>query len=325
MPGAFELVMDSRKELVNKITEMMRSGYFFNAPEWDRKAFAPHNPLSKCTYKGGNRLRLMVTAMDQGYTDPRWATLKQYADKGYFPKKGSHGILCEKWIFTQEKTVITDDGRKVKEVIELERPKVAYFKVFNAQQIQNFPEYIKPKSIESDTDIFQMADRLINVSECPIEEKSQDRAYYSISNDKIVLPMRETFKDDISFVKTLLHEMGHSTGHPNRLNRPMKGSFGTPEYAKEELRAELGALFLGADFGLPLSGEHYEDHSDYLKSWVAALEDDYNELFRACADADKISLRIKENYGKRYELSPAIEQDIPDNPSRWISKKNPKL
>ena len=57
-------------------------------------------------------------------------------------------------------------------------------------------------------------------------------------------------------------QMGHSTGHPDRLNRPLGGMFGPEEYAKEELRAEIGALFTEADLGISLKGEHYEDHSD---------------------------------------------------------------
>uniref|UniRef100_UPI003AB8D337 YodL domain-containing protein n=1 Tax=Blautia sp. TaxID=1955243 RepID=UPI003AB8D337 len=96
-----------------------------------------------------------------------------------------------------------------------------------------------------------------------------------------------------SFIATLIHEMGHSTGHASRLNRTFGTRFGDPDYAKEELRAELGALFTETDLGVDPSAEVLEDHSDYLKSWIGALRDDPNELFRACADAEKISEHIK--------------------------------
>jgi antirestriction protein ArdC len=87
----------------------------------------------------------------------------------------------------------------------------------------------------------------------------------------------------------------------------MSGIFGSAEYAKEELRAEIGALFTEADLGISLKGEHYEDHSDYLRSWIGVLENDYNEFFRACADAEQIAKRLVGNYTKKYELKMEVE------------------
>ena len=107
--------------------------------------------------------------------------------------------------------------------------------------------------------------------------------------------------------------MSHSTGAPGRLNRKTCGPFGSEGYAKEELRAEIGALFTETDLGIHLAGEHYEDHSDYLRSWIGVIQNDYNEFFRACADAEKISERLVGNYTKKYELPvPMPAEDIPD-------------
>lgn len=105
--------------------------------------------------------------------------------------------------------------------------------------------------------------------------------------------------------------MSHATGHPTRLNRPLGGMFGSEAYAKEELRAEIGALFTEADLGISLKGEHYEDHSDYLRSWIGVLQNDYNEFFRACADAEQISKRLIGNYTKKYELKMEVD-GVPD-------------
>lgn len=301
MPSAFSIVMEHRQELVEKVITMMKKdGFFNNAWEWDRAMFRPHNPLSDIYYKGGNRFRLMLEMYDKGYEDPRWATYKQYKENGFYPKKGEEGILCEKWIFTKEKIVLNEKNEKVKVIEDLEIPQVSYFKVFNAAQIQDFPVMSFP--IKEDTEIFQFADRLIETSECPVLEMPQSRAYYSPGMDQIVLPLRNLFKDDVSFAKTLLHEMGHSTGHSTRINREMGSKLEVEKYGKEELRAELGARFAEADFGIQLKGEHYEDHSDYLKSWISALQNDYNEFFRACADAEKIAERLVKNYTKKYEL-----------------------
>ena len=312
MAGAFEIVMQERKALVDKIIGMMKQGDFFhNASEWDRAALRPQNPLSKVWYRGGNRMKLMAVVTERGYRDPRWATAKQLFEKGYHIKAGEHGTICEKWIFEKEKKTKDEYGNTVREVMQLDRPQVMYFRVFNGEQVENFPEYVPSVRNEDRTQLGDMIDRIISTSECPVIEAAQDRAYYSPSQDRIVLPLRSMFKDEESFAKTAIHEMGHSTGHPDRLNRPLGGMFGSEEYAKEELRAEIGALFTEADLGISLKGEHYEDHSDYLRSWIGALQDDYNEFFRACADAEQIAKRLVGNYTKKYELKMEVD-DLPD-------------
>lgn len=300
MAGAFEIVMNERRELVDRIIKMMQEGEFFrNTQEWDRTALSPQNPLSNVKYKGGNRMKLMATVVARHYKDPRWATARQFMEKGFHIRKGEHGVLCEKWIFTKEKKVTDDKGNVHYETVDLEHPQVSYFRVFNAEQVEGFP------SFEADvpkTPVDVLSQQLIDTSECPVELLAQERAYYSPVQDRIILPLRSQFKDDVSFTKTLLHEMSHSSGHISRLNRDMTGNIGSEQYAREELRAEIGALFTESDLGITLNAEHYEDHSDYLRSWIRVLKDDYNEFFRACADAQKISDRLVRNYCLKYEL-----------------------
>ena len=302
MAGALEIVKEDRKALVDKIISMMESGYFLQRPEWNREALRPHNPLSNVSYKGGNRMRLMLAVLEHGYGDPCWATGRQYMMKGYHIKKGEHGILCEKWIFDKEEKVKDENGNETTRKVILTHPKVSYFRVFNAQQVEDFPSFSPPPPYTK-TELETVINHVIDTSECPIRELAQERAFYSPSADEIILPIRSSFKDEVSFAKTLIHEMAHSTGHPTRLNRPMGGAFGSPAYAREELRAEIGALFTEADLGIRLTEENYEDHSDYLKSWIGALKDDYNEFFHACSDAEKICGRIVSNYTRKYELT----------------------
>ena len=225
MAGAFEVVMSERKALVDKIIGMMQQGYFFNKEEWNRASLRPQNPLSNVKYKGGNRLRLMAMVIENGYTDPRWATARQYSQKGYFIKKGEHGVLCEKWIFEKQKKVKDKNGNETFETVPLDKPQVSYFRVFNAEQVQDFPKFSKGEYEEPDMD--RMIDQIISTSECPIHEIAQDRSFYSPSTDEIFLPLRSQFKDQTSFAKTVLHEMAHSTGAASRLNRPFHGVFGS--------------------------------------------------------------------------------------------------
>lgn len=85
---------------------------------------------------------------------------------------------------------------------------------------------------------------------CPIRPMHQDRAYYSISKDEIVIPEKSQFVDGESYYGTMLHEMTHSSGHESRLNRLKPAAFGSEEYAREELVAELGSALLASRYGM---------------------------------------------------------------------------
>ena len=291
--NAYEIIKEDRKKMVDQIIDMMKQGTFGNAEVWNSEAMRPQNPLTNVKYRGGNRMRLMAAVVARGFTDPRWATHRQLAAAGYHINSGEHGIICEKWIYDREVKKQDAAGNIYYEKEVLSRPRVSYFRVFNAQQVSGFPKY---DASYQETDVMKVADRMIRSSKCPVRELAQDRAFYSPMKDEIVLPLRSKFKDDVSFIKTLVHEMCHSTAAPDRLNRKLTGTFGSPEYAKEELRAEIGALFTESDLHVSLQGEHYEDHSDYLRSWINALQDDYNEFFRACSEADKIAGYLLKNY-----------------------------
>ena len=310
MPGAFEKVMDSRREIVDKVIRLMEEGYHNNQSAWTIQGIVPYNPESQVTYRGGNRLRLMIAGAEAGYQDSRWMTFRQIQKAGYHLKENQHGILCEKWIFETKVKTKTEDGKEIEEIKELDRPKVSYFYVFNAEQVIGYPD---PPIKEYEPDIMQLGEQLIKSSECPIYEMPQDRAYYNRNADHIVIPARYQFKEAKSFVATVAHEMSHSTGHPNRLNRKFGMRFGDKDYAKEELRAELGALFVETDLGVDPSGEVLEDHSDYLLSWIGALRKDPNELFRACADAEKISERLVNNYQLYVQQENLIQNEKHDS------------
>jgi antirestriction protein ArdC len=110
-----------------------------------------------------------------------------------------------------------------------------------------------------------------------------DRAYYSPSEDLIVLPKRDNFESLRHYYATSLHEHVHYTGHPSRLNRDLTGRFGSQSYAGEELVAELGAAFLCAK--LEIQGELR--HAGYIASWLRLLEDDSRATFTAASAAKK--------------------------------------
>lgn len=307
--SSFDIVMDNRKELVQKLIDNMEKGYLLPRESWNRMSLRPHNSISNISYKGGNKIRLLLSAYDKGYKDNRWMTFKQAKEAGYNIRKGSVGTMCEKWIFSKVVERENPDTKKIeKVVVKLKRPIVNYFTVFNAEQIDGVPE-LEVKELERN-EVLNIAEKFIASSECPIKEVEQDRAFYSPSEDCITLPPRNSFINQEAFLGTALHEMVHSTGHSSRLNRNIENTFGTEQYALEELRAELGAFFIEADLEIDITSEHFNSHTEYLESWITALKNDPNELFRACKDAEEAAGLLEGNYELYIEKENVIDAAI---------------
>lgn len=290
-------VNHDRKALVEKIISNMEKGYVLTPQKWNKAALRPYNPTSNLCYRGINRLRLMDCAIEKGFTDPRWCTFNQAIQNGWSILPGEHGTRIEKWIWTETKTQQNPDTGEMEKIeIPLAQGYPMVYTVFNAQQMRGVPEL--ETSYVTENNLNSVRDALIASSECPIQHAAQDKAFYSPTDDKILLPPEQYFKSQEAYIATLMHEMGHSTGHPERLNRSILNNFGTPDYAREELRAELSSAFLQSDLGLSISDSQLQDHSNYLVSWIEVLKNDPNELFRACKDAEIMSDRLYENYEK---------------------------
>lgn len=321
--SAFEKVKNHRKELVDKVIANMDKGYIWEAG-WDINALRSQNPVSGAKYNGINKLSLGYVVSENNYQDPRFVTFKQAQDNNWKVKRGEHGHLCEYWIWTTKVEKENENGEKVKVEVPLDRPKVSYFTVFNMEQIEgNYPKFELPTKLSHDN-LVEIANDLIASSRCPIKEVAQSRAYYSPSNDDITLPLRDSFSSSEDFLATLIHEMAHSTGE--ELGRQMStGGKMSPEYAKEELVAELSSLFLKAELGIANKGKHFENHSAYLNGWNSMLKSDPNELYRASKEADKACefimdryreyLKTKENIVEKAEIETPkqVDKEITNN------------
>lgn len=303
---SLDKLSEQKQEIVNNIIENLESTGKFT-PEWDCDVFRPRNPFSGAVYQGANRLTLAYQAGSKGYDDPRWLTFKQAQTAGYKVKKGEKGTYCIKWIALQERAEKTKEEKRLEEemkekgfqTVERIRMIPKSFVVFNVAQIENFPKLEKEKfTLDKE---FEIAEAFIKSSPCKISELMQDSAYYSPKNDIIILPPRNIFKDQVSFYSTALHEMTHSTGHKSRLNRDLTGSFGTESYAKEELVAELGCMFLKSSLNLSLDGKHFENHSAYINSWIKLLKKDPNEIFKSADLASKASNFLIDHFVEKHK------------------------
>ena len=286
------------ERVAEKIIDQLKAG---TAP-WQRpwnpaepgaegRSIIPMNPTTGKRYRGVN----VVNLMSQGHDDNRWMTYKQAAAAGAQVRKGEKGSPVQYWKFDEEqalkdaqgKPVKDAEGNQVKVRVELERPRPFYAVVFNAEQIDGLPARTPPRAPEWDP--IERADALLRASGAKITERSSSRAYYSPGTDSITLPERSQFPTADRFYGTALHEVGHWTGHPTRLNRDLAHPFGSEGYAKEELRAEIASMILGDELRI---GHDPAQHVAYVASWIKALEDDPMEIVRACSDAEKINTFI---------------------------------
>lgn len=274
-----------KREVVERIVEDMRSRRLDWTRTW-RLAACPRNPLSGTVYRGGNRLQLTVVAAIRGYEDPRWVTFHQAAEAGWALKKGSKSATIDRWKTFPAKEGVDDDEDGEHEVLKL----VGYWSVFNASQFDNAP---KLDALEAEADrCGEMADGFIASSRCPVDEGLRDEAFYVPSRDVLCMPLRGQFSSNEAFLRTLLHEMVHSTGHESALGRFGNEAPGPEDYAFEELVAELGSMFASADAGIELGSADdcvgfYDNHVAYLQHWAEMLEEDPSAIFRAAGAAQK--------------------------------------
>lgn len=292
------------EQVAEKLIEQLRQGTAPWQKPWDGGGlpdFMPHNAITGRRYRGINNLWLQA----QGRKDPRWITYKQASSIGAQVRRGEKGTVVEYWQFTEEVTktdakgqeIIGKDGKPEKETVRLERPKVFHAVVFNGEQIDGLPP-LKPRPLSWNPD--ERAEKILKNSGAVINHQHGDRAFYSPSRDSITLPLREQFASPGAYYETALHELGHWTGHTDRLNRDLSHPFGSEGYAREELRAEIASLMLSQELGVSFNPDQ---HASYVASWITALQDDPMEIMRAASDAEKI-----QGYVMAFEQIQEIEQ-----------------
>ncbi len=233
----------------------------------------PSNYATGAAYSGMNIMLLWCSASKQGFSDSRWMTYKQAQAAGGQVRTRERGTTA---IFytTLEKENDAGDIDRI--------PMLKTFTVFNVQQIDGLPLITDTVSPEVTFDPLPQAENLFRKSGANIIEKGQN-AFFRPSTDEVWLPERYLFSNAANFYATGLHELVHWSGDKKRLNREMKGKFGSADYAEEELVAELGSAFLMADLGI----EGEVQHESYIASWLKALKNDKRYIFKAASAASK--------------------------------------
>ena len=249
------------------------------------------------------------TVAAEGRTFPAYAIQKEEGGM-LFLKDG-------KEIIAAAAKVTTEKGRELtvrQAHNELDKPYARHFSVFNLDQMDGVPpELTQPKVPLTEIEKHEAAEQVMRrMREDGLRiEHGGNRAFYRPSEDVVRLPNPEQFHSTGAYYGTALHEMGHSTGAEQRLNRPLQNAFGTEEYAKEELVAELTSFFVAAETGIPHQPD--EQHAAYLQSWSKALREDKNELFRAAKEAGRAADYL---LGRTIEHEKGKDLAVSSNPER---------
>ena len=290
----------------------------------------PQN-ISGRTYEGSNAFLLFLHTAGNGYKAPVYMTYGQLHKEGAHVLKGEKAVPVFKWGFS----IKDKDGKKVTEeefhnMTDDEkkecnrRPFLKIYPEFNIDQT-NMSEVNKEKydavvsqfrktDVPTITDgmyVNKAIDRMMEKQEwvCKIQyDKEEKGAYYNPAKDIVVLPTKaqfrihpddpeECFKDGQEYYGTALHEMAHSTGHPSRLDRLKPAAFGSPEYAKEELVAELTSAMVGNTLGF--DRRISDNNVAYLQNWTSALRKESKFIVSVMADVNKASRIIIENIDKQ--------------------------
>lgn len=280
-------------QVAEKLIEKLKEGTAPWQKPWDSSnlpAFElPYNAVTGNRYKGINTMSLLIAE----YQDPRWMTFNQAASQDWRVKKGEKGSLIQFVKLTdlstkrdeQGKQVLDELGKPLKVQVKLSKPIITNAWVFNAAQVDGLEPLKRPEIASLGWDPLERAEQLITNSGASIEHKSGDRAFYSPLRDEITMPLREQFNAPDKYYATLLHELGHWTGHSSRLDRSIMNKFGTEDYAREELRAEIASLLIGQELRI---GHDPGQHTAYVESWIKMLTDTPFEIHAAAADAEKI-------------------------------------
>lgn len=273
------------------------------------------NGVTERPYRGLNLLNLFVEAYKRGYKDPRWCTFNQIADEKYHPgqrwklKKGSKAVSVEYWMpfdLLEKKSMTWEMRSKLienkKREIEDFKIIAKYYSVFNADCIDGVPPIELKRN--NDIDLNAVVSKIAENMYVPIVFEG-DQAFYRPGADEVHLPEKGLFEDEYNLNATALHELAHATGHSSRLNRH-GGHYGSPEYAFEELVAEMSSCFMAGDIDCEMSKEHIENHKAYVREWITVIKNDPKKLVEAVKLAEQAAnylnykgeLITKEEYEK---------------------------
>ena len=272
-------------EITDKIIAELEAGRVPWAQPWGAAVgkaplAMPKNAATGRQYSGINVLILWGAVVERGFVGQSWLTFRQAVSLGGHVRKGEPGtsvVYADHFVPADEKRRASETGDEAQAIRFLKR-----FTVFNTDQCSDLPSEIVTATAPPPSMIEPAVENLIKASGIDFRIGG-NRAFYVPAEDYVQVPPLAAYFEPINWHRTALHEMGHASGHPSRLNRDLSGVYGTKKYAFEELIAELCAAFSCASLGIVPTVRH----SDYIASWLEVLREDNRAIVRAASQASK--------------------------------------
>lgn len=264
--------------VTDRIIEQLKNGII----PWEKPWTGGNGAWSRATGKNYSFLNQLMLPRGE------YATLKQINEAGGKVNKGAKSKQVVFWKMLH-KTETNDAGEEVIKTI----PMLRYYNVFNIETDTNLERKYHKDEEASGVEAVDGLERIKNDylarSGVLFDEEYGDRACYSPIMDKVVVPEKRQFENVAEYYSTVFHELGHSTGHHTRLGRistSVVSAFGSEDYSREELVAELTACAVLANTGVETSAS-FRNNSAYIQSWVHALKDDVKAIVWASSRAEK--------------------------------------
>jgi antirestriction protein ArdC len=287
--------------VTDRIIKHLENGVVPWKQPWSKSGL-PKNLISQRQYRGINVWLLASLHHSQNY----FLTFKQVKELGGSVKQGEKSCPVIYWNWVEKENKETGKKEQV--------PFLRYYNVFNISQCEGIPKEKVPPVVERKNDPIKSCEEIIaGMPKRPDVRHKEHRAYYNPKEDFVNMPEAKTFIDSESYYATLFHELVHSTGHQERLNRKeimeMKGMY-SEDYAIEELTAEMGASYLKSFSGISI--EKVENNAAYIEHWLGRLKKDKRFIVYASARAQQATDYILNTHVKEQENSLDMEE-LPDN------------
>ena len=267
--------MDIYAAVTDRIIEQMEQGII----PWQKPWVASGKAISYGTGKPYSLLNQLMLGRPGEYL-----TFKQCQKAGGKVRKGEKASMVVFWKWVEQEDEETGEKKQV--------PFLRYYNVFHIDQCEGVtPKQTTETAFPDGADTLAAAQDIIydylSREGVKLLHEEGDRAFYRPSTDEIVLPIRKQFMSTAEYYSTAFHELTHSTGHPSRLNRLTQPSFfGSDDYSKEELVAEIGAAALVSHVGLETASS-FRNSAAYIQNWLGVLKGDKRFIVSAAGRAEK--------------------------------------
>ncbi|PRY08968.1 antirestriction protein ArdC [Pontibacter ummariensis] len=300
--NAYQRFNQFAEQVTNEVIEQLEQGKVLWQKPWTSYGL-PENYQTGRHYEGFNAFYLNYITEKKNFTAPYFLTFKQAQELGGYVRKGEKGTTVIYWKIYEKKAGETPPVQAEGEQQAPERKFIPFlWTVFNIDQIEGVDFDLPAAQERTGQQVIAACQHVVDHYPLPSPQITYGgpHAYYAPGNDIVRLPDPKSFVSSQAYYATLFHELIHSTGHPDRLNRftdeETASRFGDENYSKEELIAEMGASFLSAFTGI--KEDVFQNSVAYLQGWASRFRDDKTMIIYTSTKAFRAASYLLDLNGK---------------------------